>query len=147
ALAWFPPAPGCADLTLFCRCASANGSAASAVNASRMKALRIICALMEEFCFFMVLCLVICEIRGSNPLRVLVDVHRGENAFSGKRKSASTLFLYSFRNFFRGVNRGRFVGRGTTSRRTGGDRPVERGVLNALANECGLPPDICASCD
>jgi hypothetical protein len=49
--------------------------------------------------FFMVLSLVICEIRGSNPLRIQARVHRGEDAFSRNRKIASRLF-HIFRKFF-----------------------------------------------
>src|SRR6266496_336666 len=60
------------------RCPSANGIAQTATSESKISALQRRCALMEEFCFFMVLSLVICEIRGSNPRRVLVGVHRGD---------------------------------------------------------------------
>src|SRR5437879_2541473 len=83
-------------LVLF-RCASANGIAQTARSESRMSALQSRCALIEEFCFFIVLSLSsFGRIHGSNPLCVQVCVHRGEHACSEKHERASRFFLHFF---------------------------------------------------
>ncbi len=79
-------------LPLF-RCASANGIAQTARSVRRISALQRRCALIEEFCFFIVLSLSsFGRIHGSNPL----CVHRGEHTCSEKDERASRFFLHFF---------------------------------------------------
>ena len=89
------------------RCASANGIAQTARSVRRISALQRRCALIEEFCFFIVLSLSsFGRIPGSNPLRVQMCVHRGEHACSEKHERASRFFLHFFQEKLRAPKAG-----------------------------------------
>src|SRR5438477_8893325 len=85
-------------LVLF-RCASANGIAQTARSESRMSALQSRCALIEEFCFFIVLSVEFWE-NSRKQSAACTNVRTSwEDVCSEKCESASRSFLHFFKKF------------------------------------------------